>query len=122
MDVADWLSSLGMGRYTAVFHADGIIPEALRYLTEDELKDLGVASIAHRQVLLRAIAAMRPSAPSVEPGQAHQEDRKANHALPATAERRQLSVMFCDLVDSTALSSRLDPEDLSTIIRAYQVG
>ena len=68
MNVADWLCNLGMGRYTAAFHADDITVEILRYLTADDLKDLGVASIGHRRVLLRAIAAMRASAPFDEPG------------------------------------------------------
>lgn len=120
MNVADWLCNLGMGRYTAAFHADGITAEVLRCLTADDLKDLGVASIGHRSVLLRAIAALRASAPFHEPGQAQQEDRGVKQAFGTIAERRQLSVMFCDLVGSTALSSHLDPEDLSTIIRVYQ--
>jgi hypothetical protein len=71
MNVADWLCNLGMGRYTAAFHADGITAEVLRHLTADDLKDLGVISIGHRRVILRAIAAMRGSDPSDEPGQAH---------------------------------------------------
>jgi class 3 adenylate cyclase len=120
VNVADWLCNLGMGRYTAAFHADGITAEVLRCLTADDLKDLGVASIGHRSVLLRAIAALRASAPFHEPGQAQQEDRGVKQAFGTIAERRQLSVMFCDLVGSTALSSHLDPEDLSTIIRVYQ--
>jgi class 3 adenylate cyclase len=113
VNVADWLCNLGMGRYTAAFHADGITAEVLRCLTADDLKDLGVASIGHRSVLLRAIAALRASAPFHEPGQAQQEDRGVKQAFGTIAERRQLSVMFCDLVGSTALSSHLDPEDLS---------
>jgi len=120
MNVADWLCNLGMGRYTAAFHADGITADVLRHLTADDLKDLGVISIGHRHVILRAIAAMRGSDPFDEPGQAHPEERGVEHALGTIAERRQLSVMFCDLAGSTALSSRLDPEDLSTIIRVYQ--
>jgi hypothetical protein len=120
MNVADWLCNLGMGRYTAAFHADGITAEVLRHLTADDLKDLGVTSIGHRRVILRAIAAMRGAAPFDEPGQAHPEERGVEHALGTIAERRQLSVMFCDLAGSTALSSRLDPEDLSTIIRVSE--
>ena len=120
MNVADWLHNLGMGRYAVAFHEHGVTAEVLPCLTADDLKDLGVASIGHRRGLLRAIAAMRASAPIEEPGQAHREDRGVEHAVRTVAERRQLSVMFCDLADSTALSSRLDPEDLSTIIRAYQ--
>jgi class 3 adenylate cyclase len=120
VNVADWLHNLGMGRYAVAFHEHGVTAEVLPCLTADDLKDLGVASIGHRRGLLRAIAAMRASAPIEEPSQAHREDRAVEHAVRTVAERRQLSVMFCDLADSTALSSRLDPEDLSTIIRAYQ--
>jgi class 3 adenylate cyclase len=120
VNVADWLRNLGMGRYTAAFHADGITAETLRCLTADDLKDLGVASIEHRRVLLGAIAPIRASALFDEPGQSHPKDWGGNHASGIIAERRQLSVMFCDLVDSTALSSSLDPEDLSAIIRDYQ--
>jgi class 3 adenylate cyclase len=120
MNVADWLHNLGMGRYTAAFHAHGITAEVLACLTADDLKDVGVASIGHRRVFLRAIAAMRAAAPTDEPNQAQREDRRVDLAPRAIAERRQLSVMFCDLAGSTALSARLDPEDLSTIIRAYQ--
>ena len=120
MNVANWLGNLGMGHYAAAFHADGITADVLRYLTADDLKDLGVASIGHRRVLLRAIAAMRIPDPPEEPGAAHREDRGVKHEFATVAERRQLSVMFCDLVGSTALSSRLDPEDLSTIIGEYQ--
>ena len=120
MNVADWLHNLGMGRYTAAFHAHGITAEVLPCLTADDLNDVGVASIGHRRVFLRAIAAMRAAAPIDEPNQAQRKDRRVERAPRVIAERRQLSVMFCDLADSTALSARLDPEDLSTIIRAYQ--
>jgi class 3 adenylate cyclase len=120
VNVTDWLSNLGMGRYTAAFHADGITAEVVRCLTADDLKDLGVASIRHRRVLLRAIEATRACTLLDEPGLAPRGDRGVGHEYGAIAERRQLSVMFCDLVDSTALSFSLDPEDLSTIIRVYQ--
>ena len=78
MNVADWLHNLGMGRYTAAFHAHGITAEVLPCLTADDLKDVGVASIGHRRVLLRAIAAMRASAPIDEPAQPDEEDRGAS--------------------------------------------
>jgi class 3 adenylate cyclase len=121
VNVKDWLDNLGMGRYAAAFDADGITAKVLPCLTEEDLKDVGVASIGHRRALLKAIAEMRATwAPIDEPGRAHREDRRVERAFRTIAERRQLSVMFCDLADSTALSSRLDPEDLSTIIRAYQ--
>src|SRR6202020_1886753 len=104
MDVVVWLRSLGLGKYEAVFHENDIDETVLPNLTAEDLKELGVASLGHRRKLLDAIAALRgdasgkalsanvataSSAPSVSP-----EDR---------AERRQVAVMFCDLVGSTAL-------------------
>ena len=107
MNVADWYN-LGMGRYTAAFHAHGVTVEVLPCLTADDLKDVGVASIGHRRVLLRAIAAMRASAPIDEPAQPDEEDRGVEHAVRTIAERRQLSVMFCDLAElhSTVIPPR----------------
>jgi class 3 adenylate cyclase len=121
MDVVVWLRSLGLERYEAVFRENEINERVLPSLTAEDLKELGVAALGHRRMLLDAIAALRtdtgnkaplaevattPSAPSVPP-----EDR---------AERRQVTVMFSDLVGSTALSARMDPEDLREVISAYQ--
>jgi hypothetical protein len=120
MDVVVWLRGLGLGRYEAVFRENDIDETVLPNLTGEDLKELGVASLGHRRKLLDGIAALRtdaggktpsaeavtpPSAPSVSP-----EDR---------AERRQVTVMFSDLVGSTALSARMDPEDLREVISAY---
>jgi class 3 adenylate cyclase len=121
MDVIVWLRSLGLGKYEAAFRENGIDETVLSGLTHETLKELGVASIGHRVKLLDAIAALRSDAgvktPSVDATttssapSAHPEDR---------AERRQVTVMFSDLVGSTALSARMDPEDLREVISAYQ--
>jgi class 3 adenylate cyclase/tetratricopeptide (TPR) repeat protein/DNA polymerase III delta prime subunit len=95
-------------------------------LTAEELKDIGVSSIRHRRRLLEAIAALRPkSVPDEAPTRVSSSPVSADasersDASETTAERRPLSVMFCDLIGSTALSSRLDAEDLREVIRSYQ--
>ena len=121
MDIVVWLRSLGLGQYEAAFRENDIDETVLSGLTHENLKELGVTSLGHRLKLLDAVAALRtdaevkgpsadpaivPSAPGVSP-----EDR---------AERRQVTVMFSDLVGSTALSARMDPEDLREVISAYQ--
>src|SRR5262245_51987951 len=121
MDIVVWLRSLGLGKYEAAFRENDIDETVLPSLTEEHLKQLGVASIGHRVKLLDAIAALRDDTsgktPSVDArttsstASAHSEDR---------AERRQVTVMFSDLVGSTALSARMDPEDLREVISAYQ--
>ena len=121
MDIMVWLRSLGLGKYEAAFRENEIDETVLPGLTHETLKELGVASVGHRLKLLDAIAALRNDAsgkaPSVDAAttstsrNAHPEDR---------AERRQVTVMFSDLVGSTALSARMDPEDLREVISAYQ--
>jgi class 3 adenylate cyclase/predicted ATPase len=114
MDVAAWLRGLGLERYEQAFLDNEIDEGVLPSLTAEDLKDLGVTLVGHRRKLLDAIAALGPTssattvtaAPSAAP-------------TPADAERRQLTVMFCDLVGSTALSTRHDPEDLREVIGAY---
>jgi class 3 adenylate cyclase/predicted ATPase len=121
MDVGQWLFSLGLEQYAAAFRHNDIDAEILLELTADDLIGLGVTSIGHRRKLLAAIAALRadPAPPTATAPSA----RGAPHAPPAVrpseAERRHLTVMFCDLVGSTALSARLDLEDLREIIGAY---
>ena len=109
MDIAAWLHDLGLQQYEQAFHDNAIDESLLPELTAEDLKDLGVTLVGHRRRLLAAIAALRsdpgPIPPAVAPA--------------AVAERRQLTVMFCDLVGSTPLSARLDPEDLRGIIGAY---
>jgi class 3 adenylate cyclase len=109
MGVAVWLRGLGLERYATAFSDNDVDAAVLPRLTADDLIALGVTSVGHRRKLLDAIAALRGDvAPMPEP---------AATVLPA--ERRQLTVMFCDLVGSTALSSQLDPEDLREVIAAY---
>src|SRR5215468_3734481 len=103
MDVAAWLCGLGLGRYEAAFRDHEIDWEALPKLTAEDLKDLGLVLGGHRRKLLKAIAALRKGPAPAAP----------------VAERRQLTVMFCDLVGSTELALRLDPEDLHEVIAAY---
>src|SRR6476646_6572686 len=118
MDVREWLRGLGLERYEAAFRENEIDEKVLPSLTAEDLKELGVKALGHRRVLLDAIAALRaektanaapPAAPSTLPKPAQD-----------TAERRQVTVMFSDLVGSTALSARMDPEDLREVIAAYQ--
>ncbi len=113
MDVGDWLRGLWLGQYEAVFRQSDIDGEVLPELTDQHLKDLGV-SLGHRLKILRAIRALVGTAPSLE-----QPTVKPEPKAHDTAERRQLTVMFCDLVGSTAMSARLDPEDMRGIIAAY---
>src|SRR6202042_1892495 len=126
VDVASWLRNLGLERYQAAFHENDVDAEVLPTLTAEELKDIGVSSIRHRRRLLEAIAALRPkSVPDEAPTRVSSSPVSADasersDASETTAERRPLSVMFCDLIGSTALSSRLDAEDLREVIRSYQ--
>src|SRR5437763_7979774 len=115
MDIAAWLRDLGFAQYEGAFRDNDIDADVLRRLTADDLRELGVASIGHRRRLLDAIALLSEGAamPTEVPA-------PAEAAAPAReAERRQITVMFCDLVGSTALASRLDPEDLREVIGAY---
>src|ERR1700730_6042075 len=114
MDVAAWLQDLGLERYVLAFRDNDIDAEVLLKLTAEDLISIGVASVGHRRKLLDAIASLGMAVPAAEvtapaPGAPAQ----------AEAERRQLTLMFCDLVGSPALSTRLDPEDLRELIGAY---
>jgi class 3 adenylate cyclase len=118
MDVFLWLRSLSLGQYEAAFRDNEIDETVLPSLTAEDLKELGITALGHRRKLLDAIAALRADAnasPATSPGSA------ATDACPRdSAERRQVTVMFSDLVGSTALSARIDPEDLREVISAYQ--
>ncbi len=114
MDIDGWLRGIGLPQYAEMFRANDIDGEMLGRLTNDDLKDIGVASFGHRKMLLEAIAELAGAVP-VSPRPALIEP-KAHDA----AERRQVTVMFSDLVGSTALSARMDPEDLREVISAYQ--
>ena len=114
MDVSTWLRDLGLEDYVQTFQAHHIDAEVLPRLTADDLTGLGITSIGHRRKLLDAIAALDQgrAAAAVAP--------IAATVRPVEAERRQLTVLFCDLVGSTELAARLDPEDLREVMRAYQ--
>jgi class 3 adenylate cyclase len=115
MDVADWLRGLDLEQYAQAFEQNHIGPGLLQSLSAEDLKDLGVSSVGHRRRLLEATAALR-APPSV----AAVETMVSEPQIRTEAERRQVTVMFCDLVGSTALSDRLDPEDLRAVIGRYQ--
>src|SRR5215472_6366975 len=117
MDVLAWLRGLGLEQYAATFRDNDIDDAVLKRLTAEDLRELGVASVGHRRRLLDAIAALVPTPPAdTSPLPAE----TTTTLLPkGDAERRQLTVMFCDLVGSTALSARLDAEDLRAVIGAY---
>ena len=131
MDVGDWLRSLDIGRYEAAFCDNAIDNAVLPKLTADDLKEIGVVAVGHRRRLLDAIAALGLSGDSSDvsraPSIAHAPSvsRPVPPASPAaststaSAERRRLTVMFCDLVGSTAMSARLDPDDMREVISTY---
>src|SRR5258706_8546178 len=118
MDLGGWLRRLGLEQYEAAFRENEIDDTVLPSLTAEDLKDLGVGVVGHRRKLLDAIAALRAEAR--EPAPLSNDNLATNKAAKDTAERRQVTVMFSDLVGSTALSARLDPEDLREVISAYQ--
>jgi class 3 adenylate cyclase/predicted ATPase len=118
IEITDWLRGLGLEQYAATFHDNDIDDMVLRRLTAEDLRELGVASVGHRRRLLDAIAAFGAPIPEADASGLPAETT-ATLAPKGDAERRQLTVMFCDLVGSTALSSRLDPEDLREVIAAY---
>ena len=118
MNVGTWLRSLGLGQYEAAFRENEIDETVLPGLTAEDLKELGVAALGHRRKLLDAIAAQR-SDTTASPATT-QRPAPAEASPRDTAERRQVTVMFSDLVGSTALSARMDPEDLREVISAYQ--
>jgi class 3 adenylate cyclase len=109
VDIAGWLRELGLEEYEPAFRENHIEGNLLQSLTAEDLRDLGIASVGHRRRLLEAIKALPADAAPTSPAP----------RVETGAERRQLTVMFCDLAGSTALSSRLDPEDLREVLGAY---
>jgi class 3 adenylate cyclase/predicted ATPase len=121
MDIGGWLRSLGLEEYEAAFRENKVDAAVLSKLTAEDLKDLGVAAVGDRRRLLEAIAALRTDTGGKTPS----VDAKITSSTPTPypedrAERRQVTVMFSDLVGSTALSTCMDPEDLREVISAYQ--
>ena len=109
-NVSGWLEKLGLGQYASNFSDNDIDTKLVSQLTNVDLKEIGIKSLGHRKTILDAINAL-----------GHQESESAiTVSFKGEAERRQLTVMFCDLVGSTELSQRLDPEDLREINRDYQ--
>src|SRR6516165_3596990 len=110
--ITEWLESIGLSEYAQRFAENGVDLSVLRDLTDQDLKDLGIL-LGHRRKILRAISELEDGArfksavPVAEP------------TRPDQAERRHLTVMFCDLVGSTSLAARLDPEDMRALISAY---
>jgi hypothetical protein len=105
LHIGEWLRSLGLQFYEQTFRDNGIDLEVLPHLTVDDLQEIGVEAVGHRRKILDAIRRL-PTDPAAR--------------APAPAERRQLTLMFVDLVGSTDLSRRIDPEELREIMRAYQ--
>ena len=121
MDIEAWLQGLGLERYAPAFRDNEIDWEVLPKLTSEDLREIGVAAIGHRRKLLDAIAALGAPTP-VPDASGLPAETSATLAPKGDAERRHLTVMFCDLVGSTALSTCLDPEDLREVIGAYHRG
>src|ERR1700739_354366 len=117
MDLGGWLRSLGLESYEAAFRENEIDDAILASLTAEDLKDLGVHIVGHRRKLLDAIAALDVASATKLPTS---NDRSTSVVRSTDAERRQVTVMFSDLVGSTALSTQLDAEDLREIISSYK--
>ena len=116
--IADWLEKLGLGQYAQRFAENDIDFDILSDLTDQDLEKIGVTSLGHRRKLLRAIGNLK-GVEQITPAVAVAAAPPAIPRAADTAERRQVTVMFSDLVGSTALSARMDPEDLRVLISAY---
>src|SRR5262249_29242209 len=116
-----WLRSLGLGKYEAAFRENEISEKVLPSLTGEDLKELGVAALGHRRMLLDAIVALRAdaSAKTVPTPPAAAAATTSAPAGEAAGERRYLTVMFCDLVGSTTISAQLDAEEWRDLVSAY---
>ena len=120
--IAAWLSQIGLSQYAEVFQRNDFGPDLLASLTDQDLRDLGVQSLGHRKTLLRAIAEWGESE-VVAPASALRSHAPSPASAPqssAEGERRQLAVLFCDMVGFTELANRVDPEVLQRIIRVYE--
>ena len=118
MDVADWLRRIGFGQYEAAFRDNGIGEAVLPHLTVEDLKEIGVATVGDRRMLLAAIAALA-SPTALEPIGAQPSPPPPKKDSEVSAERRPITVMFCDLVGSTSLAAKLDAEDWRNLVNAY---
>jgi len=113
-DTRKWLESLDLGRYANAFEENAVDLAMVPKLTEDHLKDLGVGALGHRLRILEEAKSLSTGASGAT------ADRRPKGTTTGEAERRQLSILFADLVGSTELSQRLDPEDLRDVNRAFQ--
>jgi class 3 adenylate cyclase len=121
MDLRGWLRSLGLEQYEAAFRENAIDDAVLPKLTAEDLKDLGVGLVGHRRKLLDAIAALRAESDVKAPPFAPPPPAAATAApaMEAAGERRHVTVLFCDLVDSTGIAMRLDAEEWRDLVGAY---
>ena len=119
MSVREWLEGLALGQFADAFEAEHIDLRALPELTEDDLKDMGLP-IGPRRIVLKAARVRGDGLGATSRIAAASAAAPISVEQPREAERRQITVMFCDLVGSTALSERLDPEDLRSLMQAYQ--
>jgi class 3 adenylate cyclase/predicted ATPase len=119
MDVGGWLRNLGLGRYESAFIENAIDTDVLRELTEGDLAKLGL-SLGDRKRFIKAISTMTGGPPSALIASEVGGNAQSDYAAMQGAERRHLTLMICDLVNSTALSARLDPEDMGAVIDAFQ--
>jgi class 3 adenylate cyclase/predicted ATPase len=123
MDVAAWLQTLGLEQYQAAFREHAITENVLPELSDEDLKELGVLSIGHRRTLLKAIRLLSKT-PGLSTAEALSTSRESDTwsgiSAPDEAEKRQLTVMFCDLVGSTVLSTQLELEELRDVMVGYQ--
>jgi class 3 adenylate cyclase/ABC-type lipoprotein export system ATPase subunit len=122
MDVAAWLRSLGLGKYEAAFRDNEVDDSVLPNLTAEDLKELGVTALGHRRKLLDAIAALRTDESAKIKATAQDSAGQPISAptVETTGDRRQLTVVFIDLVGSTVLGGELDPEDLIRLLGQYR--
>ena len=118
MDVGGWLRSLGLDQYEDNFRDNSIGGDVLPHLTADDLKELGVASIGDRRRLLVAVAALAGRTPSADVSASPSKSAPPKD-LQVSAERRPITVMFCDLVGSTSLAAKLDAEDWRNLVGGY---
>ena len=119
MDVGSWLRSLGLGQYEANFRDNKIDADVLPRLTDDDLKDIGVSALGDRLRLLDAIAALVWRNAALPTHLSPRRSPRRSRASRISAERRPITVMFCDLVGSTSLAAKLDAEDWRNLVNAY---
>ena len=118
MDVGGWLRGLGLEQYEANFRDNKVDAAVLPQLTADDLKDIGVAAVGDRRKLLAAIGALAGATPPAS-STASAPKPSTPKSAQGSAERRPIAVMFCDLVGSTSLAAKLDPEDWRNLVNAY---